>query len=66
MFTGNHTIPAGSEIVLDIWEMHRKQKFWKFNANEFNPENFATENLIPKHSHAFLPFGAGMHTCIGT
>lgn len=50
---------------MDVWGMHKTQKYWKFNANEFNSENFAEENIIPKHSYAFLPFGGGPHKCIG-
>lgn len=61
----NVLIPAGAEYILDILNIHKTQKYWKFNVHEFNPDNFAEENLIPKHPYAYMPFGGGPHKCIG-
>lgn len=62
---GDNLIPEGAEVVMNIWEMHRHKKNWKFNANEFNPDNFLKENEIERHKYSYLPFSAGPRICIG-
>lgn len=59
------TIPKGSEVILDIWGMHRNKHYWKFDATRFNPENFYPENAVPRSAYAYIPFSAGPRVCIG-
>lgn len=64
-FTDNISIPAGTEVLMDIWHMHRNKNNWKFDANKFNPENFFPENALPRSTYAYIPFSAGPRVCIG-
>jgi cytochrome P450 len=58
-----HYIPAGSQILIAPWLVHRNPKLW--NAPErFDPERFAPERA-PRHRFAYIPFGAGPRICIG-
>lgn len=61
----NVTIPKGTEVVMDIWGMHRNKNYWKFDATKFNPENFFPENAVPRSAYAYIPFSAGPRNCIG-
>lgn len=64
-FIDDLTIPVGTEFVMDIWSMHTNSKYWKYDAQEFNPDNFASGNTVEKHAYAYLPFGGGPRNCIG-
>lgn len=65
-FSGDHTVPAGAELLLNVIGMHRKPQYWKYDPNAFNPENFLPENYLPtRHPYNYLPFSAGMRNCIG-
>lgn len=50
---------------MNVWKLHRNQKNWKFDAKQFNPENFLPENDISRSKYSFLPFSAGPRNCIG-
>lgn len=58
-----YKIPADTDILLIFCEMHRNPEYWT-NPEEFLPERFLepTDN-IPWD--AFMPFGDGVHKCIG-
>lgn len=56
-------IPPNSDILLLIIEMHRNPKHWP-DPEKFIPERFLEPaETIPWH--AFMPFGDGVHKCIG-
>lgn len=59
------TIPKGTEYLMDIMNLHRKQENWKFDATQFNPANFFPENALPRSQYSYIPFGAGPRQCIG-
>lgn len=65
MNLGDVIIPKGTEFIMDIWNMHRIQKNWKFDATKFNPENFFTENNVTRHPYSYIPFSSGPRNCIG-
>tara|TARA_Y100001954_G_scaffold86756_1_gene95101 strand:- start:10713 stop:12059 length:1347 start_codon:yes stop_codon:yes gene_type:complete len=60
---GGHKIKPGQMIVFSPYFIHRNEKYWK-NAADFRPDRFDKNKKIEKD--AFLPFGLGPHTCIGS
>jgi len=57
----NFLIPKGSEILLDLYLIHRHPDYWK-NPETFDPARFLSP---PKEKFSFLPFGGGPRVCIG-
>lgn len=56
-------VPPNTDHVLLICEMHRNPKYWS------NPDNFVPDRFLEPHDSipwdAFMPFGDGVHKCIG-
>jgi cytochrome P450 len=61
---GGYEIPAGAEVVLWIYFMHRDGR-WFPNPTEFRPARFEAGSDEIRHPHAYAPFGAGPRACIG-
>jgi cytochrome P450 len=61
---GGYYVPAKSTIVLTQWVTHRHPAFWD-NPEGFDPERFTPENVAKRPKHAYFPFLAGPHQCIG-
>jgi cytochrome P450 len=59
-----HRIPAGSEVLILPWLLHRKPSLWE-NPDRFDPERFTPERAAARQRFAYLPFGAGARICIG-
>ncbi len=55
-------IPHGSTLLISIWGMHRGPA-WGPEADRFDPDRWLPERNPPRH--AYMPFAAGRHTCIG-
>jgi len=60
-YLGGYRIPASSSIVLPVYSMHRHESYWN-NPQTFNPDRFLTQ----EDHVAYLPFGAGARSCIGS
>jgi len=53
--------------------VHRSKEIWGADAEEFRPERFDSERYlstlraehVPGQPFSYLPFGAGVRTCIG-
>jgi cytochrome P450 len=56
-------IPAGTNVWISPWVMHRHRKFWD-QPTAFAPDRFAGQ-VSPWTSGAFVPFGGGPRICIG-
>ncbi|GIL81245.1 hypothetical protein Vretimale_1166 [Volvox reticuliferus] len=41
VLASGHHLPAGSEVWVDVFSMHRSPRLWR-DANHFNPERWAT------------------------
>jgi cytochrome P450 len=59
-----HRIPAGAEVLIIPWLLHRKPSLWE-NPDRFDPERFAPERAAARPRFSYLPFGAGPRICIG-
>jgi cytochrome P450 len=59
-----HRIPAGAEVLIMPWLLHRKPSLWE-NPNRFDPERFLPERVAELPRFAYIPFGAGPRICIG-
>ena len=61
---GEREIPAGAQIVISPWIVHRHRGLWP-QPDSFCPERFLLPGaeLFPRGS--FIPFGLGPRICIG-
>jgi cytochrome P450 len=62
-YEGYH-IPAGTQFVVNIRALHRDPRYWD-EPERFWPERFGSEEAIPRHKFAYIPFLAGPKKCIG-
>jgi len=60
-----HVIPAGSLVSISPQFTHLMAEYWP-DPERFDPERFAADRREDKvHPHAWVPFGSGVHKCIG-
>lgn len=59
-----YTVPKRGHVVLAVHCMQRDKR-WFPEPDQFLPERFQREREKTIPAHAFLPFGAGVHACIG-
>lgn len=58
-------LPRNASVSPCALVAHYLPEYWA-DAERFDPERFnATRAEHRKHSHCYLPFGGGAHTCIG-
>ena len=58
-------IPAGTNIISNIFKVQRDPEFYGDDAHLFNPDRFLPENFSKIHPYAYLPFSKGPRNCIG-
>jgi cytochrome P450 len=61
---GGYEIPAGTNVLLPLYLLHRDGRFWK-DPEVFWPERFAPEHEAERPRFAYMPFAAGPRHCIG-
>lgn len=61
---GEHTIAAGSLLILSPYIVHRHPDFWP-NPLGFDPDRFAPDAAGKRPRFAYIPFGGGPRLCIG-
>ncbi len=61
---GDYFIPAGSDIFISPYFLHRNPEFWP-EADKFDPERFTESAIKQQHKQAYIPFSAGPRRCIG-
>lgn len=57
-------VEKGAHVFASIYAIHRNPAFWE-RPNRFEPDRFEPELEKARARHAYLPFGAGPHRCIG-
>ncbi|MGW6978132.1 cytochrome P450 [Streptomyces sp. NPDC054932] len=61
---GEHTVPAGADVILAPWVTHRHPAHWP-DPDRFDPERFTPEAEAERPRYAWFPFGGGPRACIG-
>jgi cytochrome P450 len=58
-------IPQGTKLMLGIYSTQRMEPWWR-DPDTFDPERFTDERREDAvHKYAWMPFGGGIHKCIG-
>lgn len=61
---GGYEIPAGSNVLLPLYLLHRHPRYWK-DPDTFWPDRFGPEHESDRPRFAYMPFAAGPRHCIG-
>ncbi|MEV0219053.1 cytochrome P450 [Streptomyces sp. NPDC050704] len=61
---GGHVIPAGADVLVPPWVIHRHPDLWD-DPERFDPDRFTPEREAARHRYAWFPFGGGPRACIG-
>ncbi|XP_069703349.1 cytochrome P450 4C1-like [Periplaneta americana] len=61
---GDYTIPAGANVLIPIFALHRKEKYFP-DPDKFDPDRFLPDNIQMRPVFSFIPFAAGPRNCIG-
>ncbi|MEQ1544373.1 cytochrome P450 [Methyloglobulus sp.] len=60
-----NSIAKDTTMLISIYAAHHDAQSWE-KPDDFYPEHFSDPELAGKrHRHAYLPFGGGIHNCIG-
>lgn len=60
-----HFIPRDTFVTANLYIGHHLEEFWP-EPEHFDPERFSPERQEDRvHRHAWIPFGGGVHKCIG-
>lgn len=60
---GDYDIPAGTHTGINLYAIMRDKDYWE-NSTEFDPDRFARKE-DKNHPYQYIPFGGGVHKCIG-
>lgn len=61
----NIQLPKGTNLVINIYGLHRKKEIWGDDAHLFKPERFDFESSYDRSPFTFLPFSSGIRMCVG-
>ncbi|XP_057313640.1 cytochrome P450 4C1-like [Hydractinia symbiolongicarpus] len=61
---GEHVIPSGTEIGLDVYALHSNPEYWD-EPERFNPDRFSEEKFLKRNPYCYVPFSAGSRNCVG-
>ena len=61
---GGYRIPAGANVVMSPWVMHRDPRFFT-DPEKFDPGRWRTGECQNLPKFAYFPFGGGPRQCIG-
>ncbi|PPD74325.1 hypothetical protein GOBAR_DD28751 [Gossypium barbadense] len=63
----NFHIPAGTQLLLNLWKLHRDPRIWH-KPLDFLPERFLSDHAnidVRGQNFELIPFGAGRRICPG-
>ncbi|GKU97555.1 hypothetical protein SLEP1_g10693 [Rubroshorea leprosula] len=60
---GDLLIPKGLSVWIPVLAIHHSEELWGKDANEFNPDRFASRTFAT--GRHFIPFAAGPRNCVG-
>lgn len=61
---GNVRVPAGADIFLCPYLLHRDAQYWE-RPDSFVPERFSDDATRQRNKHVYYPFSLGSRRCIG-
>jgi cytochrome P450 len=61
---GGYRIPAGSNVVMSTWVVHRDPRYFP-EPEKFDPDRWLPEGAQKLPKFAYFPFGGGPRQCIG-
>lgn len=61
---GGHLFPEGTITGVNPMLTHLLPELWE-EPDRYDPLRFSPERSIGRHRFAFIPFGAGAHSCLG-
>ena len=61
---GGRRLRRGALVMIAPWTLHRHKAYWR-DPDRFDPDRFLPEGESAQTPGAFIPFGAGPHTCVG-
>ena len=61
---GGYLVPAGSNVVMSQWIMHRDPRFFP-SPEQFDPGRWFEEHTQRLLRFAYFPFGGGPRYCVG-
>ncbi|KAK6146962.1 hypothetical protein DH2020_017874 [Rehmannia glutinosa] len=61
---GGFRIPAGTILLVNIWEIHHNPRIWA-DPEKFRPERFESFDGKKDLGFRFFPFGSGRRACPG-
>ncbi|WP_269453160.1 cytochrome P450 [Yinghuangia sp. ASG 101] len=61
---GGVALPAGTEVAYSLYALHQDRRLYP-NPRQFDPDRWLLEPGRERPRENFVPFGAGVHKCIG-
>ena len=61
---GGYDIPAGVRVGIDVHYTHHDPTYWD-SPDRFDPLRFSTDRRSERPEFAYIPFGGGVHKCLG-
>lgn len=61
---GGQRIPKDTSVIMSLYATNRDGRWWD-RPDEFYPEHFLNGAATQRHKYTFLPFGGGVHNCVG-
>lgn len=60
-----YPVPAGTDVMVSPHVMHQNPRYWD-TPTRFDPDRFAPEARDRRPKFAYIPFGGGPRSCIGS